>query len=305
MDALKDSARALGVELDDAQVRAFRVYADELLAWNAKFNLTAITDRAEIDRKHFLDSLSALSVIRSLKHDTHAAGESPDASPSKSHNSQFSTTPSNLDTADEFVRARWSLDHAPARSRATARVAPTNVPAGSNLRVLDVGAGAGFPAVPLKLACPDWRVTLLEATRKKCDFLEPLVIVLALRDTRVVWGRAETAGRTPPVSSRPAEREQYDLVVARAVAELNVLAEFMLPFARVGGHCIAWKGAVEAEVRAAGRAIEKLGGRISAVCAVQVPGIDAQRNLVVIEKVSSTPAQYPRREGVPSKKPLQ
>jgi 16S rRNA (guanine527-N7)-methyltransferase len=288
MEALKDSARALGVELDDAQVRAFRVYADELLAWNAKFNLTAITDRAEIDRKHFLDSLSALSVIRSLNHDTHAAGESLFASPS------------------------------------------------SNLRVLDVGAGAGFPAVPLKLACPDWRVTLLEATRKKCDFLEHLLIVLALQDTRVIWGRAETAGRTSPVSSkvpasldagtavtatgvtpaknagrvgpaahRPTEREQYDLVVARAVAELNVLAEFMLPFARVGGHCIAWKGDVEAEVRAAGRAIEKLGGRLSAVCAVQVPGIDAQRNLVVIEKVSPTPAQYPRREGVPSKKPLQ
>ena len=104
MDALKDSARALGVELDDAQARAFHVYAGELLAWNAKFNLTAITDRAEIDRKHFLDSLSALSVIRSLHH----------ASPSSALS--------------------------------------------SNLRVLDVGAGAGFPAVPLKLACPDWRV---------------------------------------------------------------------------------------------------------------------------------------------------
>ena len=301
MDALRDSARALGVEFDDAQLRAFRVYADELLAWNAKFNLTAITDRAEIDRKHFLDSLSALSVIRSLKHDTHAAGESPDARASEPDASQFSSTPSNIDTADEFVGAGL----APARALATARVAPTNVPAGSILRVLDVGAGAGFPAVPLKLACPDWRVTLLEATRKKCDCLEHLVIVLALRDTRVVWGRAETAGRTPPVSSRPAEREQYDLVVARAVAELNVLAEFMLPFARVGGHCIAWKGDVEAEVRAAGRAIEKLGGRISAVCAVQLPGIDAQRNLVVIEKVSPTPTQYPRRVGVPSKKPLQ
>ena len=294
MDALKDSARALGVELDDAQVRAFRVYADELLAWNAKLNLTAITDRAEIDRKHFLDSLSALPLIRSLVQPAHVPAETPAASP-------FPVLPPGL-------------------------------------RVLDVGAGAGFPAIPLKLACPDWpdaprvlhrragdarppagwHVTLLEATRKKCDFLEHLLIVLALRDTRVVWARAETAGRTPQVSGTavpttgsrepagrlPAEREQYDLVLARAVAELNVLAEYMLPFARVGGHCIAWKGEAEEEVRAAERAIEKLGGRLSAVHALRVPGIEAQRNLVVIEKVAPTPEVYPRREGVPSKRPL-
>ena len=310
MDALKDSARALGVELDDDQVRAFRVYADELLAWNAKFNLTAITDRAEIDRKHFLDSLSALSVIRSLAQLPHFSGSPP------------ASSPSTLRASDSLAQPPHVSGEPPASSPSTSHDAQSHAgpPAAksSSLRVLDVGAGAGFPAIPLKLACPDWRVTLLEATRKKCDFLEHLVIVLALRDTRVIWGRAETAGRTPPVSSaavpapggrgpaghRPAEREQYDLVVARAVAELNVLAEFMLPFARVGGHCIAWKGDVEEEVRAAQGAIEKLGGRLSAVHAVQVPGIDAQRNLVVIEKVSPTPAAYPRREGVPSKRPL-
>jgi 16S rRNA (guanine527-N7)-methyltransferase len=241
--ALVNGARALGVELDQAQLRAFRVYAGALLTWNEKFNLTAITDPAEIISKHFLDSLSALTVFR--------------------------PPTSNLQV-------------------------PT-----SNFHVLDVGAGAGFPALPLKIACPDWHVVLLEATRKKCDFLEHLVITLPLRDTRVIWGRAETAGHLA------GEREQYDLVVARAVAELNVLAEFMLPFARVGGHCIAWKGAgIQAEVSTAQRAIEKLGGRLHAVCAVQVPGIEAQRSLVVIEKTSQTPEQYPRRDGVPAKKPI-
>ena len=266
MDALSNSARALGVELDAAQVRAFRVYADELLAWNAKFNLTAITERAEIDRKHFLDSLSALPLIRSLARSPHTSAVMPAPSSSK---------PEALASSAEDFSA------SPLR-----------------LRVIDVGAGAGFPAIPLKLACPDWRVTLLEATRKKCDFLEHLAIVLPLPDTRVLWGRAESAGRLP------AEREQYDLVVARAVAELNVLAEYMLPFARVGGYCFAWKGDVEEEVRAAEHAIEKLGGRLSAVHAVRVPGIDAARNLVVIEKVAATPEAYPRREGVPTKKPL-
>jgi len=346
MDALIDSARALGVELDDPQVRAFRVYADELLAWNAKFNLTAITDRAEIDSRHFLDSLSALSVIRFLAQSPHTSGESaassrstpdlphipgelaassqslaqPGHSSSESADSATSSaSASNLDSAGEFVgaglapargratatlapaRGRATATLAPARGRATATVAPAsdNSPAVSSLRVLDVGAGAGFPAIPLKLACPDWSVTLLEATRKKCDFLEHLVIVLHLHDTRVIWGRAETAAHLL------AEREQYDLVVARAVAELNVLAEFMLPFARVGSYCIAWKADIEAEVRAAQPAIEKLGGRLRAVHAVQVPGVDATRNLVVIEKLSPTPEAYPRREGVPSKKPLQ
>jgi 16S rRNA (guanine527-N7)-methyltransferase len=250
MDALKDGARALGVELDEAQLRAFRVYEDELLAWNRKFNLTAITGRAEIVSKHFLDSLSALTIVQ--------------------------PPTSNL------------------QSPAFSLQPPT-----SNLHVLDVGSGAGFPALPLKIACPHWRVTLLEATRKKCDFLEHVVITLPLYDTRVLWGRAETVGHLG------GERGQYDLVVARAVAELNVLAEFMLPFARVGGQCIAWKGDhIEDEINAARLAIEKLGGRLSAVHAVQVPGIAGMRHLLVIEKVGPPPDQYPRREGVPSKRPI-
>jgi len=253
-----EGARALGIELDSDQARAFRVYADELLAWNAKFNLTAITERGEIDRKHFLDSLSALPLILPL----------------------FPSPGAML--VDPAGAAHTGSD-----SAATA-----------GLRVLDVGAGAGFPAVPLKLACPAWHVTLLEATRKKCDFLEHLAIVLPLRETRVLWGRAESAARAP------AEREQYDLVLARAVAELDVLAEYMLPFARLGGYCLAWKGEASEEVRAAAHAIELLGGRLSGVHAVRVPGVDAARSIVVIEKVAPTPEAYPRREGVPAKRPL-
>ena len=282
MDVLIEGARALGIELDSDQARAFRVYADELLAWNAKFNLTAITNRAEIDRKHFLDSLAALPLITPLF-------PAPGSGPSGSARS----APIG---ANEGAQSTPGVDTHTDSTGAVLASPAASAPIG--LRVLDVGAGAGLPAVPLKLVCPAWRVTLLEATRKKCDFLEHLAIVLPLRATRVLWGRAESAGRLP------VEREQYDLVLARAVAELDVLAEYMLPFARVGGYCLAWKGDAAEEVRAAAHAIELLGGRLSAVYAVRVPGVDAARSIVLIEKVAPTPEAYPRREGVPAKRPL-
>ncbi len=172
-------------------------------------------------------------------------------------------------------------------------------PQPSALSILDLGAGAGFPVVALKIVRPDWRVTLLEATRKKCDFLQHMLDVLQLQDARVLWGRAET------IAHEASEREQYDLVVARAVAELSALAEYMLPFAKPLGVCVAWKGEqIEAELNAAKNVYGQLGGRLREVKAVQVPGIEQQRHLVVIEKVSRTPRTYPRREGVPSKKPL-
>lgn len=235
-DALRDGARAFGLELSEAQLHAFQVYQDELLAWNQKFNLTSITDPAEIVSKHFLDSLSI------------------------------------------FV----AISHQP-----------------SAISLIDVGAGAGLPGLPIKLVRLDWPLTLLEATRKKCDFLEHVVATLQLKDARVIWGRAEIVGH------QAGEREQYDLVVARAVAELNVLAEYMLPFAKPRGLCVAWKGEkIEDELSAAKNVYGQLGGRLQEVKAVSMPGIEQQRHLVVIEKVSRTPKAYPRREGVPSKRPL-
>ena len=169
----------------------------------------------------------------------------------------------------------------------------------SNLQLIDIGAGAGFPALPLKIARPEWRVTLLEATRKKCDFLEHVIGVLRLKHARVIWGRAET------VAHEDGEREQYDLVVARAVAELATLAEYMLPFVKPQGLCVAWKGEqIETELDAARDVYGQLGGRLREVRPVQVPGIERRHHLVVMEKVSRTPKTYPRREGVPSKRPL-
>jgi 16S rRNA (guanine527-N7)-methyltransferase len=162
----------------------------------------------------------------------------------------------------------------------------------------DVGAGAGFPGVPLKILRPELELTLVESIAKKAAFLQHMVDLLGLSDVEIVVARAEAAGRDA------ARRERYDVVAARAVAELRVLAEYCLPLCRVGGRFLAPKGArVAGEVSLAQAAIEKLGGRLLAVEPVDLPGLDA-RSLVVVEKVALTPPQYPRAPGVPAKRPL-
>jgi 16S rRNA (guanine527-N7)-methyltransferase len=164
--------------------------------------------------------------------------------------------------------------------------------------LVDVGAGAGFPGLPLKILRPTLRLTLVESIAKKAAFLEHMVDLLGLADVEIVDARAEAAGRDP------AQRERYDVAVARAVAELRVLAEYCLPLCRVGGRFLAPKGAhIESEVQAALPAIERLGGRLLAVETVQLPQLEP-RSLVVVEKVALTPAQYPRAPGTPAKRPL-
>jgi 16S rRNA (guanine527-N7)-methyltransferase len=166
-------------------------------------------------------------------------------------------------------------------------------------RVIDVGSGAGFPGLPLKIACPDLRLTLLEATGKKAEFLTEVVTRLGLTDVTVLNARAEQAGHDP------AHREGYDLAVARALAAMPVLAELTLPFVRPGGLVIAQKGENPVgEVEAAQAAFQALGGRLRRVLPVTVPGLAAARHLVVVEKVAATPDRYPRRPGMPAKRPL-
>jgi 16S rRNA (guanine527-N7)-methyltransferase len=161
----------------------------------------------------------------------------------------------------------------------------------SGQMVVDIGAGAGFPGLPLKLVCPEIKLTLVEATRKKADFLAHLIKILGLKEARVVWARAEEFALN--------NREAFDIAVARAVAELRVLAELCLPLVRVGGFFVAYKKAgVAAEVEAARPAIKELGGQLREV--KKFP----QRSLVIIDKVAATPARYPRRAGIAKKKPL-
>ena len=166
-------------------------------------------------------------------------------------------------------------------------------------RVLDVASGAGFPGVPLRIAFPGVRVELLEATGKKAAFLRGLVDELGLDDVAVHQGRAEDLGREPSL------RGAFDAVLARSVAKLATLAELTLPFLRVGGVLVAHKTESAAdEVEAAGAAIAALGGEPPEVVPVTAPGLGGGRTLVVVRKTGETPDAYPRRAGMPGKRPI-
>ena len=165
--------------------------------------------------------------------------------------------------------------------------------------VIDIGSGAGFPGVPIKIARPELEMTLLEATEKKAAFLGGLIAGLGLSGVRVVNGRAED------VAHEPGQREVYMLALARAVAPLPTLVELALPFVRVGGYLATPKGSAAArEVREAANALRVCGGAIVQMSKLDVPPPGPAPTLVLVRKVAETPEQYPRRPGVPSKRPL-
>jgi len=167
---------------------------------------------------------------------------------------------------------------------------------GQAARAIDLGAGAGFPGLPIKIAHPSLRLTLLESADKKTRFLEEVVERLALADVSVVTGRAESAAH------EPVHREAYDLALARALAPLPVLTELALPFLRLGGVLAAPKGSrVAQEVAAAALALRTCGGHL--LSTERLPG--SQLALVLVEKTAPTPSAYPRRPGIPAKRPLQ
>jgi 16S rRNA (guanine527-N7)-methyltransferase len=167
------------------------------------------------------------------------------------------------------------------------------------LRVVDVGSGAGFPGLPLAIVHPDIHLTLVDATEKKCVFLRHMVSQLGLPTARVLHHRAENLGRDPE------HRERYDWAIARAVAHLPVLVEYLLPITRSGGRCLAQKNeTARAEIRDATRALAVLGGEVEEVVPVELPCIVEPRYLIVIKKAAATPEAYPRRAGVPAKRPL-
>jgi len=167
------------------------------------------------------------------------------------------------------------------------------------LRAIDVGSGAGFPGVPLKIAWPALDLVLLDGTGKKVRFLQEVVSTLELSQTQVVQGRAEELGR------RDAYRGQFDLVMARAVARLNTLVEYLLPFARQGGGVIAYKGpGVAEEFMQARKAIDVLGGEVVRFAPVEVPLLKEERRILIIKKQRRTPSRYPRGQGLPRKQPI-
>lgn len=173
------------------------------------------------------------------------------------------------------------------------------LPRSGDYSLIDLGTGAGFPGIPLKIVNPGIRLTLSDSIGKKVDFCEIAVKELSLADVKTVHARAEDLGQDVDF------RENFNWSVARAVADLSVLTEYLLPLTRVGGHSLVMKGAdIQQEVERAKGALSLLGGRIIKIEPFSLPENSGERTLLLIEKVKQTPAPYPRKAGTPAKKPL-
>ena len=168
-----------------------------------------------------------------------------------------------------------------------------------NKKIIDVGTGGGFPGLPLKIINDNFEVTLLDSLRKRIDFLKEVSNVLNLKNVKLIHGRAEDFGQNKEY------RENYDICVSRAVAPLNVLSEYCIPFVKVGGYFAAYKSDnISQEITNSDKAIRELGGKIKEIREISIPGADIIRKIVIIEKIETTKAKYPRKAGKPSKDPL-
>lgn len=240
MDQLIKGARDLGLRLSTDQVRQFELYYRELIDWNKKINLTAITGYTSVQVKHFLDSLTITLAL----------------------------------SENELEEPGFAI--------------------------LDIGTGAGFPGLPLKILLSELTLVLMEPTAKKTGFLRHIVQALKLEKIEVLTARAEEAAHLPPY------RERFSLVLSRAVAPLPTLVELTLPFCRPGGKFVAQKkGDIRQELSRAEKAIAALGGKLDRVREVQLPAFGEVRYLVIIEKIMPTPVEYPRRPGLPKRRPIE
>ncbi|MBN1161778.1 MAG: 16S rRNA (guanine(527)-N(7))-methyltransferase RsmG [Dehalococcoidales bacterium] len=236
MEKLKQAAEKLGIFLTSFQLDQFETYYCEMTNWNKRINLTSITDYKEVQIKHFLDSLTVISVIRNIK---------------------------------------------------------------KGLKVADIGSGAGLPGIPLKIVFQDIALTLIEATLKKAQFLGKLTAKLQLTNVAIVAERAETAAHDIRY------REKFDIVLSRAVASLPALAELMLPFCSIGGWSIVQKkGDITKEIEKSKKAISVMGGDLRELKRVELEELRDDRWLLIIDKLLPTPPNYPRRPGMPEKRPL-
>lgn len=175
----------------------------------------------------------------------------------------------------------------------------------SEISLIDVGTGAGFPGLVLKIAYPNLKVTLLDSLNKRIHFLDAVVEALGLAGVKTVHGRAEDFARIENTAKEKTLREKYDLCVSRAVANLSTLSEYCLPFVKVGGQFISYKSEkLSEELTSLDKAVEILGGQVKDQIEFHLPDSDLYRNLLVIEKIRETPKKFPRKAGIPARKPL-
>ena len=251
-----------GFNADEAAAAAFDRYAGLLVERNKSVNLTAITEFEDVVTKHFLDS--TLLFADDVSRETFFGAASQAASSSAGVR------------ADDVSRETLP-----------------------GPRIVDVGTGAGFPGLPIKILCPGVRLTMIDSLDKRIRFLDDVIAALSIEGAETVHARAEDAARDSAL------REAFDVCVSRAVAALPVLCEYCLPFVRVGGVFIAYKAQdCDAETESAAGAIRQLGGELVAVREVQLPGTDATRRFLIIKKVAHTSDRFPRRAGKPEKSPL-
>ena len=232
-EEIEINLKALGLDLNDEQIKNFYDFMNLLIEKNKVMNLTGITEPKEVILKHFIDSLTILKYI--------------------------------------------------------------NI----NSRVIDVGTGAGFPGLPLKMAENSLKMTLLDSLNKRINFINEVIECTNLEEIKPIHGRAEDFGKNVEY------RENYDVAISRAVAPLNILLEYMIPFIKVEGKCICMKGNnCDDEIENAKNAIKILGGEIEKIEKFTLPNSDNNRTILIIKKVKKTAGQYPRNAGIPTKKPL-
>ncbi len=230
---MKDLCQEIGILLEKKQIEQFYFYMEQLLTWNKKINLTAITQPEEIIVKHFVDSMTIAKQI------------------------------------------------------------------GENAKLIDVGTGAGFPGIPLKIIREDIEITLLDSLNKRIRFLDEVIQNLQLTKIECVHARVEEIGKNKKF------REKFDYATSRAVANLSTLSEYLMPLVKVNGYVISMKGShIEEEIQQSKKAISILGGKMETIKTFTLPKSEIKRNILIIRKVKPTPSQYPRKPGTPSKEPI-
>lgn len=229
---IKEKAIASNIHINDNNIEKFYIYMKEIIDWNEKINVTAITDEKEFIVKHFIDSLTVSKEVECEK------------------------------------------------------------------CIIDIGTGAGFPGIPLKLNYPEKKITLIDSVNKKLNVIRSITEKFNLDNLEIIHTRAEE------LANNKEYREKYDVAITRAVSNISTIMEYMLPFVKVGGKAICMKGPnFQDELNESNNAIKILGGKVEKVETIFVNN-EIERNLIVVRKIKDTPKQFPRGKGKPQKEPI-